>query len=211
MKRPLPNILSLTIAFALAAQFAHAEEGATSLEAHVHGLSELAIAMEGKSLEIQFTSPAMNLVGFEHKASAPKDILAIENAALMLRQHEKLFLFSGGRCDHVKTSIDLSELIESDEHEHADQQSSTEHKKEHEEHEKHEEHEEHEEHAQENNHSDVVANYKYRCENIAQLPAITVGLFETFPGIHKMNAVWVKPTQQGTVTLTPNNRIVEFR
>lgn len=205
MKTRLPNIIAFTIAFAVVAQFSHAEEGSASLAAHVHGLSELAIAMEGEKLEIRFTSPAMNLVGFEHKASSRKEILAIENAASMLHQHETLFLFSGGRCEHVNTSIELSGLIESDDHEHAHQQSSTEHKQ-NDGHKK-----EHEEHAQKNNHSDVVANYKYRCENIAQLPAITVDLFETFPGIHKINAMWVKSIQQGAATLTPNHRLVEFR
>ena len=198
MKTRLPNIIALTIAFAAVAQFSHAEEGAASLEAHVHGLSELAIAMEGENLEIQFTSPAMNLVGFEHKASSQKDLSALESAASMLRQHKTLFLFSGGRCDHVKTLVDLSDLIESDDHEHAHQQSSTEHKHD-------------EEHAQKNSHSEVVANYKYRCENIAQLSELTVDLFEIFPGILKMNAVWLKPLQQGAATLTPNHRIIEFR
>ena len=208
MRIRLPNMIALTIAFSALAQFAYGEEGATSLEAHVHGQSELAIAMEGEKLEIQFTSPAMNLLGFEHKASTPKDLLVIENTASVLRQHETLFLFSGGRCDHVKTSIELSGLLESTDHEYAHQQGSTEHKHD-DEHKK--EHEEHEEHTQNNNHSDVVVNYQYRCENIAQLPAITVELFEAFPGIHKMNAVWIKPIRQGAVTLTPNHRVVEFR
>lgn len=205
MKTRHLNIIGITIAFAVVAAFSHAEEGVAHLDAHVHGLSELAIAMEGENLEIELTTPAMNLVGFEHKASAPKDILAIENAASMLRQHEALLLFSGGRCHHLETSIDLSDLIKSDDHEHVRQQSSNEHKHD-DEHKK-----EHEEHAQKNNHRDVVANYKYRCENIAQLSAITVDLFDNFSGIHKMNAVWVKPIQQGAVTLTPNHRIVEFR
>ena len=46
MKIRLSNIVTLTLAYAAVAQFARAEEGTVSLEAHVHGLSELAIAME---------------------------------------------------------------------------------------------------------------------------------------------------------------------
>ena len=205
MKTRLLNIIAFIIAFAAVAQSAHAEEGAASLAAHVHGLSELAIVMEGEKLGIELTSPVMNLVGFEHKASSPKEILAIEYAAAMLRQQETFFLFSGGRCNHVETSIDLPGLIESDDHEQGHQQGSTEHKHDD------EYKKEHKEHAQKNNHRDVVANYKYRCENIAQLSSIAVDFFETFPGIHKMNAMWVKSTQQGAVTLTPSHRIVEFR
>ena len=199
MKIRLSNIVTLTLAYAAVAQFARAEEGAVSLEAHVHGLSELAIAMEGASLEIQFTSPAMNLVGFEHKARSPKDRSAIEDAGSKLDQHETLFLLSGGGCDHVETSTDLADLIENDE------RRDDGHKKEH------EAHEDRESHAQENNHSDIVATYKYRCDDIAQLSGITVDLFEVFPGIQKMNALWITPIRQGAVTLTLNHRIIEFR
>ena len=185
--------------------FLCAEEGAVSLAAHVHGLSELTIAMEGEKLEIQFTSPKMNLVGFEHKASSPKDLSELENAASMLRQHEALFLFSGSHCDHVKTSIDLSDLIEKDDHERAHQESSAEYKYD----DGHTEH--HEEHGQESNHTDVIAHYTYLCENIAQLSAIATDLFDIFPGIHKINTVWVKLMRQGAAKLTVNRRIVDFR
>lgn len=205
MKARLPNVVAFTMAVAVVAQFVHVKEGVASLEAHVHGLSELSIAVEGENIEIQLTSPAMNLVGFEHKASSAKDLSAIENAVSMLRQHEALFVFSKGRCDHVNTSIDLSGLIESDDHEDGHQKVLAEHK-----------HgdghaKEHEENAQKNNHSDVVANYKYQCENITQLSAITVDVFESFPGIRKLNAVWVKSIHQGAATLTPKHRIIEFR
>ena len=51
---------------------AQAEEG--SLEAHVHGMSDLTIAVEGGEIEIEFESPAMNIVGFEYKAQSARDI-----------------------------------------------------------------------------------------------------------------------------------------
>ncbi len=111
--------------------------------------------MEGKSLEIQLTSPAMNLVGFEHKANDPKDIAAVENATSLLREHD----------DHI----------------------------------------------QNDNHSEIVANYQYSCGNTASLPSMTVALFESFPGIHKIHVMWVKQTQQGAATLTPKNHIIKFR
>ena len=191
-----------TVANPNAAEIAQAhlpEEHATRLDAHVHGLSELTIAMEGKSLEIQLTSPAMNLVGFEHKASDAKDIAAVENAASLLREHDSQFLLSGGRCVHVKTSIDISGLIASDDHDHTHQTKSNGHKH------------AHDDHIQNDSHSEIVANYQYSCENTASLPSMTVALFESFPGIHRIHVMWVKQTQQGAATLTPKNRIIKFR
>jgi Protein of unknown function (DUF2796) len=175
------------------------EKHSTRLGTHVHGLSELTIAMEGKSLEIQLTSPAMNLVGFEHKASDPKDIAAVENATSLLREHDSQFLLSGGRCVHVKTSIDTSGLIEGDVHDHTHQTQSNEHNQ------------KHNDHPQYDSHREIVANYQYSCGNTASLPSMTVALFQSFPGIHKIHVMWVKQTQQGAATLTPKNRIIKFR
>lgn len=185
-----------TAANSNAAEIAQAhfpEEHTTHLDAHVHGLSELTIAMEDRFLEIQLTSPAMNLVGFEHKANDPKDIAAVENATSLLRKHDSQFLLSGGRCIHVKTSIDTSGLIVGDDHDHTRLRKSNEHKHEH------------------DDHSEIVANYQYSCENSASLSSMSVALFESFPGIHEIRAMWVKQTQQGAATLTPKNRIIKFR
>ncbi len=35
-------------------------------ESHEHGAAELAIAVDGNQLIAEFTSPGMNIVGFEH-------------------------------------------------------------------------------------------------------------------------------------------------
>ncbi len=203
-KTRLFSTMASIIASTAVVHLARAEESSSSLDAHVHGLSELVIAMEGGRLEIEFTSPAINLVGFEHKASSTKDKQAVDRAVLKLRQHKKLFLMSGGGCAHIETSIDIAGLIEAEDHDHAPHKDATEH-----EHDGHKTN--HEEHGETNSHSDVVASYQYRCENIAELSELSVGLFETFPGIDKMIAQWVAPTQQGAATLTVNSSIIKFR
>jgi hypothetical protein len=172
-----------------------------SLGAHVHGLSELKIAAEGNPLAIQLISPAMNLVGFERIASTSKEIAAVENAALILHQHDVFFLLSGADCKHINTSIDLSKLIDADDHKDVHQSDSNDDEQKH----------GHKEHDQNESHSEVIANYEYRCKTVAPLSSVTVALFEAFRGIHKIHAMWVKRTQQGTATLTPNNRIIVFR
>jgi hypothetical protein len=63
-------ILSLTIgsscAFALAAEKRH-------LEAHVHGVAEINIAVEGSKADVEFRAPAENVMGFEHEAKSESD------------------------------------------------------------------------------------------------------------------------------------------
>ena len=48
--------------------------------AHVHGIATLNLAMEGDKLEIEFVSPAGNIVGFEHEAVTAAERRAIRDA-----------------------------------------------------------------------------------------------------------------------------------
>ena len=209
MKKHFIYIIPLAIAFTAMVQSVVAQE---SLDAHAHGLSELTMVMENEVLKMEIISPAMNLVGFEHKARASEDIEAVANAKSQLGEHNELFAFSDGGCEHIETSIDVSGLIETDHQEHANHQSSDKHADEDKhEHEHAHEHEHHEDHAQDDSHSEIIANYQYRCEANLYPSAITFALFETFPGIHKIQARWVGQTQQGAATLTPNQRELRFR
>ena len=52
-------LCSLSLSFALAQS--------SSLDAHVHGEAQLMIAIEGRDLEIQLRSPAVNIFGFEQE------------------------------------------------------------------------------------------------------------------------------------------------
>ncbi|MGB1290359.1 MAG: DUF2796 domain-containing protein, partial [Porticoccaceae bacterium] len=167
----------------------------------VHGLSELTIAMDAQLLEIQLISPAMNLVGFEHKASSKKDIAVVQQAESILRRHDSLFLIAGGGCRHIETSIDSDDLLEIDNHH--DDHAKDSHKDEH--------HHDHKEHEQGESHSEIVASYSYSCKDSSKLSAITVSLFEQFPGIENINAMWVMLSKQGSVMLSANKSTIEFK
>ena len=176
------------------------------MDAHVHGLSELTIAMDTESLEIQLISPAMNLVGFEHKAASKQDIAAVKQAELILGQEDSLFLIAGGDCQHLSTSIDSGDLLGNDNH-HDDHDDHDDHDK----HDDHHDHEKHDDHNQDETHSEIVASYSYACKDTSKLSSLTVGLFASFSGIHKINTLWVLPSKQGSVMLSARASTVEFR
>ncbi len=199
MKQYLINIL-IVIAFVATIQPIQAQEQVNTLEAHVHGLSELMIVAEGNALEIQLISPAINLLGFEHKASTSKDIMIVEKTALRLSQHDALFLISDADCTLINKSIDLSKIIDTDITKKTQQHESNDDEHKH----------DHDVYEQDKVHINIVANYKYRCKNSASLSSITVTLFELFPGIHEIRAMWVDQTLQGAITLTPNHRVIKF-
>lgn len=214
MNKLILSILSTVVALFTGIQFAYAEKSAESLDAHVHGLSELTIAMDATSIELQLISPAMNLVGFEHKASSKQDVAAVKQAELILGQEDSLFLIAGGDCEHFSTSIDSGDLLERDNHhdDHDDHEKHDDHDdhEKHDDHDDHGKHDDHSDHDQAETHSEMVASYSYACKDTSKLSSLTVGLFASFSGIHKINTLWVTPSKQGSNMLSAKNATIEF-
>lgn len=103
-------------------------------EAHVHGTANLNIVLAGSLLQIELVSPALNLVGFEHKASNQREKDKVLKTEELLRQHRSMFLFTNKTCIFSDVSIDLGTLIAPEEQ----AQSET-------------------------IHSEIIALYQYRC------------------------------------------------
>ncbi len=164
----------------------------TSLSSHVHGASELTLMMEGKSLEIEFSSPAMNLVGFEHKAVSKQDILSVNSADEKLRQAATLFSLNGTKCKTTKVTSDIQELLARSNH-----SSPNEHEHEH-------------EHEQNSSHSEIVSRYYYQCDTARPLDTLEVGLFKSFPAIQQVKVLWLVNNKQGTATLNKTSRPIKI-
>lgn len=197
MNKRIFSIVSLVMVFTGLVPSVYAENNGTRLDAHVHGLSELTIALEGESLDLQLTSPAMNIVGFEYKAASKKDIEAVKTAESILSQPEVLFLLSDKDCKPINIDVDISGLIEEDNHEQHDHKENDDHK-------------DHHDHDKHKSHAEIVANYSYSCNDSSKLSSIKVSLFESFPGIETINAMWVMPSKQGSVRLSAKNSTIEF-
>ena len=207
----------IAVGLFVAIQSTYAEKSTESLDAHVHGLSELTIAMDAKTIELQLISPAMNLVGFEHKASSKQDIAAVKQAELLLEQQDSLFLIAGGDCEHLSTSIDSDGLLKAGAHEdqekhddHHDHEKHDDHD-DHEKHDDHGKHDDHSEHDKGETHSEMVASYSFTCKDTSKLSSIKVALFAFFPGIHKVNTLWVTPSKQGSSMLSAKNSTINLK
>ena len=210
----------IAVGLFVAIQFTYAEKSIESLDAHVHGLSELTIAMDTKTIELQLISPAMNLVGFEYKASSKQDIAAVKQAELLFEQQDSLFLIAGGDCEHLSTSIDSDGLLKAGAHEdqekhddHDDHEKHDDHvdHEKHDDHDDHGAHDDHSEHDQGETHSEMVASYSFTCKDTSKLSSIKVALFASFPGIHKVNTLWVTPSKQGSSMLSAKNSTINLK
>lgn len=166
----------------------HAEHG--SLDAHEHGAAQLNVLLDGKVLELQLESPAMNLVGFEHAAKSDADKAKVAAARSQLEQPQPLFGLNAGDCKISKQELEsplFAEHADSHEHEH--------------EHEK----------SQESEHSDIHAHYTLDCQKPEELKQLNLGeLFKRFPATEKIQVQLIGPDGQQGLELTPAQPTLSF-
>ena len=165
-------------------------------DAHVHGIASINLVIENNELEIEFESPAANIVGFEYEAETEADKGAIQDALKTLRMPEMIFgLPASAGC---KTEDAEAELHghggEHDEHKEA-------HGDEHDEHDEHEEahgHDEHDEHGDRDaeSHSEFQAHYHFECADSSKLTEIALPLFERFSGVQEIHLQAITPWGQ---------------
>lgn len=67
--------------------------------AHVHGAAQVVIAVDGKELQLELTSPLDSLVGFEHAPRTAQQQRAVADMMAAFRQPEQLFApTAGAQC-----------------------------------------------------------------------------------------------------------------
>jgi hypothetical protein len=153
-------------------------------QSHLHGTAQLTLALEGNTLEINLKSPAANIVGFEHKATAEKHIKAAKKAKASL-EASGLFLFSGSDCSLKKADVDMSSVFEQGP--------------------QHSDHDDYE------GHSEISAHYSYECSTGEKLETLSVDLISLFPAIETLKVMWLTDSQQGAMELTPKSKLIRIR
>ena len=156
-----------------------------SLGAHEHGVARLNAVLDGKALELELESPAMNLVGFEHLATTDADKAKVAAARKQLEQPLALFsLPKAAGC--VVSSQELESPLfgdkPEDDHDHATDGKGAA--------------------AHDHDHSEIHAHYQFTCTSPAALKNLDLAnLFKTFPATQKIQVQLIGPSgQQGVET-----------
>ncbi|OOZ42798.1 DUF2796 domain-containing protein [Solemya elarraichensis gill symbiont] len=149
--------------------------------AHVHGEAQLLIAVEGNTLEIEFISPAMNIVGFEYLPRNNTQLEAVKSAIEILNQPGQLFsLPSGAEC-HTSTFSVESPFSGHEKHAHG-----------------------------EADHRDFAAHYHFLCTDMSRLKRVEVGIFKQFPATDVIEVQSISQRGQRMTELTPEHNSVEL-
>ena len=181
-------------------------------DAHVHGHAAVNIAVSGKDLQLELSSPAMNLLGFGHRAESAQDKKILHDAVAFLRQTGQwigLDRTTGCQLAHFDIK---SEQLEEDEHE---KHESEEDHKGHESDEKHGHHEsvdKHEDHqSSESQHSDFEIMAEFDCQNAQDITRIDLsGLFNRFAGFDEIEVQWITDQSQSATELNHRQPIIQL-
>ena len=189
----------LPLAIAQAAETHDHEHEHGSLGAHEHGVARLNAALDGKNLELELESPAMNLVGFEHAASTDADKAKVAAARAQLEQPLALFsLPKAAGCVVAKQELEsplFGDKPDADDHDHDDDD--------------HDEDADGHEHHHE--HSEIHAHYQFTCATPAALKNLDLGqVFKTFPATQKIQVQLIGPGGQQGVEATAQSATVKF-
>ena len=166
---------------------------AQELGSHVHGLTELNLVITNQNVQIEFISPAINLLGFERASNSPEENKLFNEVLEDLQTAQWLL---GDQLRDCQMSTPVFEAPEFGSHEMS---------------EGHEEHEhEHEDHEHETgDHADFRVQYLFDCRS-APPSNFTVTAFDRFVGIEEISVRWIVGRQQGVSNLTPSNATLSF-
>jgi len=161
-------------------------------EAHVHGTAELALAMEGNGLELMLRSPAINLVGFEHRATTPEQLQAVARTEMVLGNPDAMFILEGGNCALEAAEVDVSEVIRS----RGNQASS--------------DHDSHEMYEKETAHINITAHYRYTCIDVSDLKSLRLRSGKMPFSVEEIRVMWVSDRGQGAAVLDAKTQQIEM-
>ncbi len=170
-KRNIYLLTALLFSTALAQASDHEHE---HHEAHVHGEAQLFVALESNTIDIEFKSPAMNILGFEHKPSNQAQHKALDTAVHTLKQPNLLFRFpTSAQCETMVNQVE-SPFSEQEDHTY-----------------------------EEGSHSNFTGHYQFQCADLSSVERIEINIFKQFPGTEVIEVQSISKRGQQTIDLTP--------
>lgn len=186
------------------------------LDAHVHGVGALNIAVEGDKIAMELEAPGFDIVGFEHRAESAEDKEKIEQALALLSDPLSLFgLPSAAGCAVTEVSAELhggdehGEDVDHDDHEHGHDHDHDEHA-EGEAHDDHEGHDDHDDHAGDASHTEFHAAYLLTCADIAAVQKIELPYFQVFQNAEELEVQLVTETGSALLEATGEEAVLDL-
>ncbi len=146
--------------------------------AHEHGNAELQLAVEGNRIDLLFTSPAYNLLGFEHRARTGEQKAAVQETTRWLGA-TPLVDTTGPSCKVMEADVQHQSGADGhDHHDHGSGHSGSEHP--------------------ESTHTDFEVAQTLTCAGLGDGTTLSTPLIGRFPEIEHLSVEWVWSGGQGS-------------
>ncbi|MCG6118096.1 MAG: DUF2796 domain-containing protein [Aquimonas sp.] len=186
------------------------EDEQRSHGAHVHGQSQLDIAVVGGVIELQLDGAAYNFIGFERAPASPEEEARVAAARALLAEGDSLYALpsqAGCRALDQRLSAPLPEAKAAhDGHDH-DQKHDHDHDHGHDH--DHDHNHDHD-HAQ-SAHANWQAYHRFECTRPEALDGLQVRVFEHFPGTTRIDYQLVSERAQSGGRLSAGEDRVSLR
>lgn len=162
-------------------------------DSHVHGAANLALALDGETISVELESPLYTLVGFEHAPETAAQIKVFETAEAALSQPGTLLQFNpeaGCTANPIKGVTLMPDDAPKNHDEHG-----------------------HDHDAEDDSdyaHKDALLTYSFTCLNPVQLRWLDTRLFDVFDNLAKIDLVYLGPSQQISMGLTPSSDRIQL-
>ena len=160
---------------------------AQSTLSHVHGNADLNVVLIERQLQIEFVSPAVNLLGFEHPPVTDEESTVLNDAITQLQQSGWLIGDISATC---QISVETFEAPTFDEQGHG-----------------HDEEHEHDSEPDADAHSDFRVQYLYNCQT-APPTTLQILAFDHFRGIETLTVQWIADQRQGYAKLNRGSPVL---
>lgn len=161
------------------------------INSHTHGEAVLNIVLENQLLYVEFTSPAMNLTGFEHSPQSDQDKKRVANVRQHLHNAQWLQPTDSAQCQLTKSSAE-AHFGEHDQHD--DGHATDKHDK-----------------NESSEHAEFEASFEYQCQLSEALKMIRLSLLKDYSDLYKIHVNLITETKQTTFTLHDSNTIIHLK
>lgn len=162
---------------------------ASEQRAHQHGHAQLQIAVENNSIDLILTSPAQNLLGFEHQPRTQQQKHTLENARQWLTT-EALITPADGNCTVKSASMEFSATATKDSRGHHD--------------------DDHHHNEAIDEHANIEVSQLLNCTGADLNGRLTSPLIDQFAEIQELSVEWVTSRGQGSTKLNAPNDQFRF-
>jgi len=181
-----------------------AQEPRRQLGAHSHGEGRLAIAIEGKQIEMELETPASDILGFEHAPTTAAQKKALADAKKRLGKLAGLFaLTPAAGCKLGAAKVDVLGAAAGEgkahdhEHDHAHEEKAGQAKADDHDH----------DHGA---HSEFKVTYTIECATPGKLGTVAFDYFKAFKGAQKLDVTVIGPKGQSSYVVTREKPVLDL-